>query len=299
AGVVINPNQNLAANSQTGALTGNQPTAGRGATNQPSFTQQFPGQQFIGQQFPGQAPPSGYQAGPNGQLVPVGNSLNNVGSNQTVNQNGNQATVTFQNGQPVLANGNPGQPLLPGQTYAGQPLTGQYPQPGQPGGTPPTSAVNLINQILTTPRPNPVATASSGSLTSSGGIAGVASTHTGPSIKVYNDRSKYEEWEFVSTQTVAAAGGGAGGGAAGGAGGGGGGGGGRTQGGGAGGGGGRTQGGGQGGGGGQGKGGGGGAPGGFGGLGGGFGAGTTTGGFGGNGANAGGFGGGTTGTLKR
>jgi hypothetical protein len=30
-----------------------------------------------------------------------------------------------------------------------------------------------------------------------GGIAGVASESTGPSIKVYNERKKYNEWEFV------------------------------------------------------------------------------------------------------
>ena len=30
-----------------------------------------------------------------------------------------------------------------------------------------------------------------------GGIAGVASESKGPSIKVYNERKKYNEWEFV------------------------------------------------------------------------------------------------------
>jgi hypothetical protein len=30
-----------------------------------------------------------------------------------------------------------------------------------------------------------------------GGIAGVASTAEGSGIKVYNDRDKYEEWEFI------------------------------------------------------------------------------------------------------
>jgi len=30
-----------------------------------------------------------------------------------------------------------------------------------------------------------------------GGIAGVASESTGPAIKVYNERKKYNEWEFV------------------------------------------------------------------------------------------------------
>jgi type II secretory pathway pseudopilin PulG len=34
-----------------------------------------------------------------------------------------------------------------------------------------------------------------------GGIAGVASESTGPAIKVYNDRKKYNEWEFVYDQS--------------------------------------------------------------------------------------------------
>ena len=33
-----------------------------------------------------------------------------------------------------------------------------------------------------------------------GGIAGVASESTGPAIKVYNERKKYNEWEFVYDQ---------------------------------------------------------------------------------------------------
>ena len=33
-----------------------------------------------------------------------------------------------------------------------------------------------------------------------GGIAGVASQYTGPAIKIYNERKKYNEWEFVYDQ---------------------------------------------------------------------------------------------------
>jgi hypothetical protein len=33
-----------------------------------------------------------------------------------------------------------------------------------------------------------------------GGIAGVASEYTGPAIKIYNERKKYNEWEFVYDQ---------------------------------------------------------------------------------------------------
>jgi hypothetical protein len=34
-----------------------------------------------------------------------------------------------------------------------------------------------------------------------GGIAGVASESTGPAIKIYNERKKYNEWEFVYDQS--------------------------------------------------------------------------------------------------
>jgi hypothetical protein len=34
-----------------------------------------------------------------------------------------------------------------------------------------------------------------------GGIAGVASESTGPAIKVYNERKRYNEWEFVYDQS--------------------------------------------------------------------------------------------------
>jgi hypothetical protein len=34
-----------------------------------------------------------------------------------------------------------------------------------------------------------------------GGIAGVASESTGPGIKIYNERKKYNEWEFVYDQS--------------------------------------------------------------------------------------------------
>ena len=71
--------------------------------------------------------------------------------------------------------------------------------PGQPGA--PNQAANLmLNQLLTTPR-NSFVTPSSNGLGSTpavgGGIAGVASTVERTGIKIYNDRSKYNEWEFI------------------------------------------------------------------------------------------------------
>ena len=60
------------------------------------------------------------------------------------------------------------------------------------------AATAAINQMLTNPNPaagaNGLGTA--GGMTT-GGIAGVASTFKGTSIKIYGTRQKYQEWEFI------------------------------------------------------------------------------------------------------
>ena len=137
----------------------------------PGQVQQFPGQvqQFPGQvqqtQFTGQAPPNP--------------------------------------GQPQF----PGQPQLPGQPGFPQPVqnaNNPYPQPqpnGQPSGQP-TTALGAIQQAIFSPRQPPAGVGSSfgngsNTLGGGGGIAGVATTYKGPSIKVINEHQKYQEWEFV------------------------------------------------------------------------------------------------------
>jgi hypothetical protein len=137
----------------------------------------------------------------------------------------------------------PGQPL-PGQV-SGQPTVGGVPilQPGvSPGfqvnangqiiavapnspnspvgapGVTQNAAANLINTLLTTPRPQQPQQASNPALlqnnnnTIGGGIAGVASSHEGPSIKIYNDQQTYQMWEFIGQATGGLAPGGGGGG---------------------------------------------------------------------------------------
>ena len=157
---------------------------GQPASQTPQFQPQFPGQQFIGQQFAGQPPPPGFQIGPNGQLIPVA-----PGTPPTAGFSFNQ----FPN-------------QMPGQGAPGQP--GQRQQnPLGANGLPPSnpSAANIVNQLLTGPNNASPVTSSILSQTqnsAAAGIAGVASTHTGPTIKVYNDRTKYEEWEFVYTPTA-------------------------------------------------------------------------------------------------
>jgi hypothetical protein len=115
-------------------------------------------------------------------------------------------------GVPGVPSGvNPGQPVNP-QTGAPSP----YPystQPGAQGAPPPfgqpgttitpggqqNQALTLINQILTTPRAGGMAAGnqSMGGLQIAGGIAGVASTVERTGIKVYNEKEKYNEWEFL------------------------------------------------------------------------------------------------------
>ena len=120
---------------------------------------------------------------------------------------------------------NPQQPFpqQPG-VYPGQPVNSQtggvspFPystQPGAQGAPPPfgqpgntalpgaqpgqNQALTLINQILTTPRSGGVAAGNQpmGGLQIGGGIAGVASTVERTGIKIYNEKEKYNEWEFL------------------------------------------------------------------------------------------------------
>ena len=72
-------------------------------------------------------------------------------------------------------------------------------QPGATPGAPNQTAADLIGRILTTPRPGgmPNSQGQIGGQTIGGGIAGVASTAEGEGIMIYNDRTKYQEWEFI------------------------------------------------------------------------------------------------------
>jgi hypothetical protein len=55
----------------------------------------------------------------------------------------------------------------------------------------------MIQRILTTPRPGGLPGAGNPGQTIGGGIAGVATKYEGDSIKVYKERQKYQEWEFI------------------------------------------------------------------------------------------------------
>ena len=124
----------------------------------------FPGQQggFPGQQggFPGQQ--GGFPGGRPGMLP---------GQLQPGFQQGGfgqQAQMTaFGSGNANPGQNGPGMPDIPG-------LSG--PSSMAPGST------------------------GMGGMQVGGGIAGVASEYTGPAIKIYNERKKYNEWEFVYDQ---------------------------------------------------------------------------------------------------
>ncbi len=179
-----------AAGQPVNLFPGQPPAQQQGKAAGPQFQPQFPGQQFIGQQFAGQPPPPGFQIGPNGQLIPEAPGTPNFGAQP------------FSNQQPGPS--QPGQLGLgtAGQVFGGQP--GQQPQnTNTPGGAalPPSNpnAAGIINQLLTGAGGGSSGFSSAFAAANSAvaGIAGVASLHKGPTIKVYNERTKYEEWEFV------------------------------------------------------------------------------------------------------
>ncbi len=182
---------------------GNQPQQVDPNTGQPIQTGQvYNGQQIGGTQLQGQVPPNqlllpgqtpGQQfagQGPNGGLP--GNFVPGL-PGQTIPG----TTGVLMPGQQVGPNGQ-----IVNPNGQGQPITAQNQgqlgqQPSQ--GVVPNQAINMINTMLTQPGQRPAAAqASTPNFTGGGlGIAGVASTMNGPSIKLYKERGRYNEWEFI------------------------------------------------------------------------------------------------------
>lgn len=95
--------------------------------------------------------------------------------------------------QPYSASPYGGPPLFP--TPYG---TGPSVRPVPTGGAGANPALDMIQRILTTPRPGGLPqTQGQNTFTIGGGIAGVATTLEAEGIKVYNERTKYNEWEFI------------------------------------------------------------------------------------------------------
>jgi hypothetical protein len=91
-----------------------------------------------------------------------------------------------------------------GSSQAGGPMPGPFPTMPQTGATgtgmtPAASnqAMDMIRRILTTPRQGGFAGMQSAGTQIGGGLAGVASKAEEEGIKVYNERTVYNEWEFV------------------------------------------------------------------------------------------------------
>ena len=105
--------------------------------------------------------------------------------------------------------GVPGNPFNPNAPQVAATQDGQSQQPNQvpfgPPGTDPNlaggNAADMMRRLLTSPRPMPGSTAAGtgapGTQIGVGSIAGVASKVEKQSIKIYNERDQYNEWEFI------------------------------------------------------------------------------------------------------
>jgi type II secretory pathway pseudopilin PulG len=186
-----------------------------------------------GQPIPGRLPgftPPGVPANPNtpgqpyvgGSQPYVGGSQPYVGGGQYI---GAQPTPTQGVPQPAPFTPNPANPQpvptqpnfpaggVPQPFGAPQPFgtpqpsgtpqpfgTPQTTNPGFPGPTGQSPATDMINNILRNPRPIQAGTAPGGQQIG-GGIAGIASKSENAAIMIYNDRTNYNEWEFVFDYT--------------------------------------------------------------------------------------------------
>jgi hypothetical protein len=167
-------------------LPGN-PNAG---ANPQGFVPQFPGQQFPGQQYPGQANPALQNPSANFTQPGAATQDPNAPNPQYPNPAPNPPSYAPQSFQGQF---NPQQTVAQGQTGA----QGAAGTPGGPGNPAGNAALSAINTLLTTPRQTPAPIPDAGGSMNTGGLAGVASTYSAPSIKVYKDRHKYNEWEFI------------------------------------------------------------------------------------------------------
>ena len=127
---------------------------------------------------------------PNVQFPPFGNQSSPVQPPPQSSFNAGQASAVQAN---LAAGGfNPQVPPSPQNAAAGA-----QPNPALPGNNSGNAALTAIDNALFRPNQAPAAGG-----TGSPGIAGVASTFKGPSIKAYHERTKYQEWEFVYDPTT-------------------------------------------------------------------------------------------------
>ncbi len=183
---------------------------------QPAYPgQQYPGQQYPGQQYPGAQPNQPYpgtqgypapQGYPGSQAYPGMQARSGMPSIPGTQVNPGMQGYPGQMGTPQTGmQGYPGMGMN-AQAGAAYPYSNQPAMQGAPAGFPgagaqtgQNQAVQLIQQILTSPRPGgmPGTQPGMGGMQIGGGIAGVASTDEEESIIVYNEKQKYNEWEFI------------------------------------------------------------------------------------------------------
>jgi len=175
--------------------------------------------------------PGGVQPGSSGQ-PPAGASNNPGGFSGSGGMSG--ASSSFGGSTPTnpatpsrgLPEGFPGAPANSAYGGSPYPVLGQPGQAGVPPAAPPQSVSQLLNNMLTQPRPGGMPVANSGGFgtsfttppgvtagspigapvavptsgmgtTMGGGLAGVASTLDADSIMVCGDHTNYHEWEFI------------------------------------------------------------------------------------------------------
>ncbi len=148
------------------------------------FTQRLGG---VPGQFPQQTPNSAAGSGQSGGMIGVLPGIGSTYPGPAVNsQTGGVSPTT-----PY--------PTTPGAFGSVQP---PFPQPGSTAANPsqvPNAATQMIQNLLTTPRPGglPAGVGGSQGTQFGGGLAGVASNAKRTGIKIYNEQDEYNKWEFV------------------------------------------------------------------------------------------------------
>lgn len=164
---------------------------------------QFPGQQvYPGQQttvLPGMVPAQGgtyQQPGLPQQLSPQQMQQYPQAQYGTQQQYQQQQFQQQQYQQPQYQQQQFQQQYQQQQQQQQQTQFNQITSPNGP--TTSNAAAQMIGNLLTQPRQGGMPTGmGAGGQTLGGGIAGVASNYKGVSIKLYAERKKYQEWEFV------------------------------------------------------------------------------------------------------
>jgi len=190
------------ANGANGAAPTGQPPSGAVGFNG-GLLGQTPGQPG---QFPGQiAGQTGFPVQPGsaggGFPLPGQPGFNPTQNQFKIDANGQLVPIQPTQTGAVInppSGGVPNTPVAAQQPAGGIGVPGMSPMNNVGANNAATAA---INQILTNPNPQAGAGLGTAGGMTTGGIAGVASTYKGTSIKIYKTKQKYQEWEFVFSLT--------------------------------------------------------------------------------------------------